>query len=76
MQLSSKETICKKSQSLFSGGNKKNIINLSSAEFYPGSDKSWRSFGWVAVLRPSQPISNMSNRSVYLTTLFGADLVL
>ena len=32
-KLSPKETICMKSQSLFSGKNKKNIINLSSAEF-------------------------------------------
>ena len=32
MQIASKETICMKCQILFSGKNKKNIINLSSAE--------------------------------------------
>ena len=33
MQTVAKETICMKCQILFSGKNKKNIINLSSAEF-------------------------------------------
>ena len=39
MQTVSLETVCMKYQSLFSGKNKKNIVNLSSAEFAHGVAK-------------------------------------
>ena len=38
-KLSPLETVCMKYQSLFSGKNKKNIVNLSSAEFAHGVAK-------------------------------------
>ena len=64
-KLSPMETICMKCQILFSGKNKKNVINLSSVElaktvvkvkeqfFHQKSRITFSSFSWINILIPS-----------------------